>query len=369
MRIRQLADTFLGAPDQLEDGQLLVYDKGRGRWVARSVPALSTVRVGSDEVTFSTANDLTLAGGGDTTVSLDTASRLVTITTNPRPAYSAVKAGNETLVAPGPDTMLAVRGDGSATVTIDPATNELVIDVAETAGFGQVRVGTDVIQAAVANALLDLVGSGNVVVSADPATNTVTFSLQQGSGSGLDADTVDGLHASAFLQNAITNIVAGSTSITSSGSQQITLSAGSGISISGNNSTKTITIAASGTSYPDLVSAVQTWASIPLKGSTATTILSFSLPESGRWFYVAVVPIYWYSSAYGNVASAWVSGPGAITIASPMGSSVDHYVFPVLVGVFTGTRGTISVQVNGGSTGTNYGSAAAGTAVFLKIGP
>jgi len=106
----------------------------------------------------------------------------------------------------------------------------------------------------------------------------VTFALNQGSGSGLDADLLDGQHASAFAsaththpnatssaagfmsssdkskldgiqmgaevnQNAFSHVTVGSTTISaSSKTDTLQLSAGSNISLTGSASTKTVTI-------------------------------------------------------------------------------------------------------------------------------
>jgi hypothetical protein len=151
--------------------------------------------------------------------------------------------------------------------------------------FGKVRIGTTDIEATEGNDRLTLASSTTqLTLTPNTTTKTVTFALNQGSSSGLDADTVDGQHASAFAsaththpnatsssagfmsssdkskldgiqagaevnQNAFSNVTVGSTTISAtSKTDTLQLSAGSNISLTPNASTKTVTIAVNASS-------------------------------------------------------------------------------------------------------------------------
>lgn len=146
--------------------------------------------------------------------------------------------------------------------------------------YGKVRVGTINIEATTGNDTLTLSSATTqLTLTPDTAAKRVTIALSQGSNSGLDADLLDGQHASAFAsvshthsnatttaagfmsaadkskldsiqtgaevnQNAFSNVAVGATTIAaSSKTDTLQLSAGSNISLSPNTSTKTVTIA------------------------------------------------------------------------------------------------------------------------------
>lgn len=146
--------------------------------------------------------------------------------------------------------------------------------------YGKVRIGTTDVAATTGNDTLTLASStAQLTLTPDTGTKRVTFALSQGSGSGLDADLLDGQHASAFAsashthpnattsvagfmsaadkskldgiqsgaevnQNAFSNVTVGATTIAASAkTDTLQLSAGSNISLSANTSTKTVTIA------------------------------------------------------------------------------------------------------------------------------
>ncbi|GBD21722.1 hypothetical protein HRbin28_02180 [bacterium HR28] len=146
--------------------------------------------------------------------------------------------------------------------------------------YGKVRIGTTDVAATTGNDTLTLASSTTqLTLTPDSAAKRVTITLNQGSGSGLDADLLDGQHASAFAsashvhanatttaagfmsaadkskldgiqsgaevnQNAFSNVTVGATTIAASAkTDTLQLSAGSNISLSANTSTKTVTIA------------------------------------------------------------------------------------------------------------------------------
>jgi len=150
--------------------------------------------------------------------------------------------------------------------------------------YGKVRVGTTDVEATTGNDRLTLASNTTqLTLTPNNTTKTVTLALNQGAGSGLDADLLDGQHASAFAlaththpnatssaagfmsssdkskldgiqsgaevnQNAFSNVAVGSTTIAaSSKTDTLALSAGSNISLSANATTKTVTIALSAT--------------------------------------------------------------------------------------------------------------------------
>lgn len=146
--------------------------------------------------------------------------------------------------------------------------------------YGKVRIGTTDVAATTGNDTLTLSSATTqLTLTPDTAAKRVTIALSQGSNSGLDADLLDGQHASAFAsvshthsnatttaagfmsaadkskldsiqtgaevnQNAFSNVAVGATTIAaSSKTDTLQLSAGSNISLSPNTSTKTVTIA------------------------------------------------------------------------------------------------------------------------------
>lgn len=96
-------------------------------------------------------------------------------------------------------------------------------------------------------------GAGSPLLAADIRALGFFDETNDGTGSGLDADTVDGLEAAAFAQNAFKSIAcSGETTIVAdSPTDTLTLVEGSGITITFNDTTDTITIAASGVGISD----------------------------------------------------------------------------------------------------------------------
>ncbi|MCX2725992.1 hypothetical protein OO015_00525 [Thermomicrobium sp. 4228-Ro] len=146
--------------------------------------------------------------------------------------------------------------------------------------YGKVRIGTTDVAATTGNDTLTLSSSTTqLTLTPDATAKSVTLALRQGSSSGLDADLLDGQHASAFAsaththanatttaagfmsasdkskldgiqagaevnQNAFSNVAVGATTIAaSSKTDTLQLSAGTNINLSANTSTKTVTIA------------------------------------------------------------------------------------------------------------------------------
>lgn len=163
------------------------------------------------------------------------------------------------------------------------AADKAKLDALTTSGqltFSQIKVGATTIQADAVNDVLELASSSAQLTLTPDATNDkVTFGLSQGAGSGLDADTVDGQHASAFAlashthpnattsaagfmsaqdkakldgiqsgaevnQNAFSNVKVGTTTIAATAkTDTVELASGSNVSLSADTTNKRVTIA------------------------------------------------------------------------------------------------------------------------------
>jgi hypothetical protein len=149
--------------------------------------------------------------------------------------------------------------------------------------FSQVKVGSATIAADSKTDVLEIASGSNIALTADESNDKVTIAVSpQGAGSGLDADLLDGQHASAFAlashshpnatpsshgfmsaadktkldgieagaqvnQNAFSRVIVGSTNIDAgSATDALRLIAGANITLTPDASNKSITIAASG---------------------------------------------------------------------------------------------------------------------------
>jgi outer membrane protein assembly factor BamE (lipoprotein component of BamABCDE complex) len=149
--------------------------------------------------------------------------------------------------------------------------------------FSQVKVGSSIIAADSKTDVLELAAGNNIALIADETNDKVTIAVSpQGDGSGLDADLLDGQHASAFAlashshpnatpsadgfmsagdkakldgieagaqvnQNAFSRVIVGSTNIDAGSiTDALRLIAGANITLTPDAGTKSITIAASG---------------------------------------------------------------------------------------------------------------------------
>ncbi len=178
--------------------------------------AFSSVRIGSTTITAQSPTDtLELAAGANITLVPDTTNRKVTISASgggggsSSPAFSTVRVGatDVTATAPG-DVVELVAGSN---VTLTPDATAKTITIAASGGgsansFGLVQVGSTSIPASSPSDTLKLASGSNIELIPDTATKQVTVAVSpQGDGSGLDADTLDGAHASDFAPAAHTH--------------------------------------------------------------------------------------------------------------------------------------------------------------------
>jgi len=179
MRLRKLFDVELPAVDQLPDGAVLLYDRQRGRWVAR----LLDIGGALPEHTHP-PSDITPQGEG---------SGLDADMVDGRHAAAFALASHI-----HPDATSMVSGFMSAS---DKAKLDSIEEGAEVNqnAFSNVVVGTTTIAADNKTDTLELAAGANISLTPNAVSDRVTIAVApQGSGSGLDADMVDGQHASAF---------------------------------------------------------------------------------------------------------------------------------------------------------------------------
>jgi hypothetical protein len=164
--------------------------------------AFSSVKVGSTTIAATAQSDIVeLVAGSNVTLTPDATNKKITIAASggsSANSFGVVQVGSTNVAATAPgDTVKLVAGSN---VTLTPdATNKQVTVASSQPAFSQVKVGASTFAAAVANAVLELVASGAITLSLDTTTGKVTIGMNQGPGSGLNADMVDGYHASAFF--------------------------------------------------------------------------------------------------------------------------------------------------------------------------
>ncbi len=120
-----------------------------------------------------------------------------------RPAWREIRVGAQVIPAEEGSERLTLQAGANVTLTPDVTNKRVIISATggggggSGGGYGSVVVGDTTLTADSGEPLvLDAVAP--LVLSADEDTDTITIAVQMGDGSGLDADTVDGLHASDF---------------------------------------------------------------------------------------------------------------------------------------------------------------------------
>lgn len=170
----------------------------------RNQNAFATVRVGSTSISASAPTDtVELVAGTNVSLVPDAVGKKVMISAEvAAPAFANVTVGSTTLQASTPGDTITVEGLGEVQASADTATKKVTLYVPQRVSFSRVKVGATTIQAPAAEAVLELMGNNNVSLTPDETNHKITFSVSQGPGSGLNADTVDGLHASDFATSA-----------------------------------------------------------------------------------------------------------------------------------------------------------------------
>ena len=174
MKLRSLWDVSIPAPDQIPEGAVLLYDRSVGRWVAR------VLDVGLEPHQHP-PGDITPQGEGS---GLDA---------------DTVDGVHASGLAPATHLHPAATSSSAGFMSAeDKAKLDLLVPEGQLA-FGKVRVGSTDLVAGTVQDILELVSSvAQLTLAANTQNKRVTFSLNQGAGSGLDADLLDGQHASAF---------------------------------------------------------------------------------------------------------------------------------------------------------------------------
>ena len=256
-RLRQLLDVEIsGTP---EDGSLLLWDGAKGRWVARRVAVPSHTHQPGDIAPQGAGSglDADLLDGYDS-------------------SDFAPASHNH------PEATTSSSGFMSASDKSKLDGIQAGAEVNQNA-YSHFEVGSTVISATTKTDTLKLLSGSNLSLTPDVGAKSVALAVSpQGSGSGLDADLLDGQHASAFAaaahthpnatstshgfmsssdkskldgiqagaevnQNAYSNVRVGSTTIeATTKTDTLELVAGSNVTLTPDASNKRITIAASG---------------------------------------------------------------------------------------------------------------------------
>lgn len=175
MRLRSLFDVELPQADQLPDGAVLLYDRALGRWVARVLNTGGEVPPHTHPPVEITPQG---SGSGLDADLLD------------GQHAAAFAAASHT----HPDATASASGFMSAADKVKLDGIEAGAEVNQNA-YQVVRVGSTDIAAAVPEDTLSLVAGSNITLTPDTANKAVTVAVNP---AGLNADTVDGQHASAF---------------------------------------------------------------------------------------------------------------------------------------------------------------------------
>lgn len=125
--------------------------------------------------------------------------------TDPRPAFREVAVGSTVIPSVEGGERLTLVAGPNVSLVPDAPNRRVVISATGDGGGGggsgwgytSIIAGSETLTAEGDEPLI-IQGSGLVTVSGDANTDTVTLGLTMGPGSGLDADTLDGAHASDF---------------------------------------------------------------------------------------------------------------------------------------------------------------------------
>jgi outer membrane protein assembly factor BamE (lipoprotein component of BamABCDE complex) len=267
-RLRQLLDVEI--PGTPLDGSLLLWDAAQGRWVARqlTIPAHTHAPAEISPQGAGSGLDADLLDGQHAS------------------AFASAFHSH-------PDATTSAAGFMSAGDKSKLDGIQAGAEVNQNA-FSQVQVGSTVVAATTKTDTITLVAGSNLALIPDVTNKRVTLGVSpQGTGSGLDADSVDGQHASAFAsashthpnatttaagflsasdkvkldgiqagaevnQNAFSNVKVGSTIIAATTkTDTVELVAGSNVTLTPDATNKRVTIAASGGSSINSFGVVQ----------------------------------------------------------------------------------------------------------------
>lgn len=177
---------------------VVVYSRDTGQWEVRP---LTPEDVGAAPAVHTHPLATTTTAGF---LSPQDKQKLDNLTSGSGPAFSAVKVGTQTLQATETNKTLELVAGANVVLAPDVTNRRVVISATGGGGGGGGGGGYATVVAGSTTMMADageplvFQGSGPVQVSGDASTDTVTIGLTMGSGSGLDADTVDGKHASEF---------------------------------------------------------------------------------------------------------------------------------------------------------------------------
>jgi hypothetical protein len=125
-------------------------------------------------------------------------------------AFSRVIVGSTNIDAGSATDALRLIAGANITLTPDAGNKSITIAASGGggggggSGYGTVAAGSATLTADPGDTLT-IQGQSPITVSGDAATDTVTIGIETGSGSGLDADTVDGMHAADFALSTHTH--------------------------------------------------------------------------------------------------------------------------------------------------------------------
>jgi outer membrane protein assembly factor BamE (lipoprotein component of BamABCDE complex) len=168
-----------------------------------SVNSYGVVQVGSTNVAATAPGDtLRLAAGSNVTLTPNTSTKQVTIAVSPQGHGSGLHADLlDSYHAGNSSNQIPVsNGTVCTSLNADLVDGLHASDLQNQNAYSVVRVGTTNINATTTTDTLTLAAGSNIGLAANTSTKTVTIAVSpQGHGSNLNADLVDGYHASSFV--------------------------------------------------------------------------------------------------------------------------------------------------------------------------
>lgn len=162
-----------------------------------SAPSYGVVRVGATDLSASVPGDtVTVEGLGEVVATGDTTNKKVQLYVPTRTSFSRVKVGATEVSAAAPQDVVELVAGSNVTLSPDATNKRITVGATIPADFSQVKVGATTLSAGIVGDLLELVAGTNIALTPDALNKRVTVAVSpQGSGSGLAADTLDGYHA------------------------------------------------------------------------------------------------------------------------------------------------------------------------------
>jgi hypothetical protein len=238
-------------------------------------PSFSKVRVGTTDIEAAVPGDtVTVEGLGEVSATADTVNKKVQLYVPARPAFSRVRVGATEVQAAGPQDVVELAAGSGVTLTPDATNKRVTVAAVQSPDFGAVKVGATTLTAPAQGATLELAAGSNIALTPNAANNRVTIAVSpQGSGSGLAADTLDGYHAgNASGQVPVSN-----------GTVNTNLNADM---VDGQHASAFVT-----SSFTHATASTTSSSPGAISGTSYTTLRSITIPTPGTWLVLGYVVI------------------------------------------------------------------------------